>query len=172
MKLLTSAIALFSLSAFAAADPLAIGVAAPTPTAKDQDGKSVAFADVYKKGITLVYFYPKAGTSGCTAQGCSLRDNWAKLQGKNIQVLGVSSDGPEAQKTFRDDQHFPFTLIADDNGAVATAFGVPKMLGGIGGLYKRTSFLIKDGKIAWTMLDKTSTKNHADDVLKAAEALK
>lgn len=172
MKILAPLIALTTLTTIAFADPLPVGAAAPAPTGKDQDGKTVAFAEVYKKGVTLVYFYPKAATSGCTAQGCSLRDNWTKLQDKNIQVLGVSNDGPEAQKAFRDEQHFPFTLIADNDGAVAKAFGVPKMLGGIGGLYKRTSFLVKDGKVVWNMTDNTSTKGHAADVLKAVEALK
>ncbi len=74
----------------AADAPLAVGAAAPEPTAKDQDGKPVNFKDVYAKGTTLVYFYPKANTGGCTKQGCSLRDNWDGLTAKGIQVLGVS----------------------------------------------------------------------------------
>ena len=62
---------------------------------------------MYAKGVTLVYFYPKADTPGCTKQGCSLRDNWAELQAKGVQVLGVSGDKPEAQKAFRDKYNFP-----------------------------------------------------------------
>lgn len=153
----------------AAAAPLAIGAPAPDVTAKDQDGKAVSFKDVYAKGVTLVYFYPKANTPGCTKQGCSLRDNWSGLQAKGVQVLGVSGDKPEAQKAFRDQFTFPFPLIADDDGKVAAAFGVPAMKPGI---FKRTSFLVKDGKVAWTMTDKTTTETHAADVLKAVEGLK
>jgi peroxiredoxin Q/BCP len=149
--------------------PLAVGAPAPAVTAKDQDGKAVHFKDVYAKGVTLVYFYPKADTAGCTKQGCSLRDNWAGLQAKGVQVLGVSGDKPEAQKAFRDKFTFQFPLIADDDGKVAAAFGVPAMKPGI---FKRTSFLVKDGKIAWTMTDKTTTETHAEDVLKAVEGLK
>ena len=152
-----------------ASAPLAVGAPAPKITAKDQDGKPVNFADVYAKGVTLVYFYPKADTTGCTKQGCSLRDGWSDLQGKSIQVLGVSGDKPEAQKAFRDKHNFQFPLIADDDGKVAAAFGVPAMKPGI---FKRTSFLVKDGKIAWNMTDKTTTETHAADVLKAVAALK
>jgi len=149
--------------------PLAVGAPAPAITAKDQDGKTVNFSEVYAKGPTLVYFYPKADTPGCTKQGCSLRDNWADLQTKGVQVLGVSGDKPEAQKAFRDKFSFQFPLIADDDGKVAAAFGVPAMKPGI---FKRTSFLVKDGKIAWAMTDKTTTETHAADVLKAVEGLK
>ncbi len=171
MKLLTTIVATAALSAFtfAADAPLAVGAAAPAPTAKDQDGKPVKFADVYAKGTTLVYFYPKADTPGCTKQGCSLRDNWDALKAKGVQVLGVSGDKPEAQKAFRDKFTFPFPLVADDDGKVAAAFGVPAMKPGI---YKRTSFLVKGGKIVWNMTDKTTTETHAADVLKVVEGLK
>ena len=171
MKFLTPIIAVASLTAFtfAADTPLAIGAAAPEISAKDQDGKAVAFKDVYAKGATLVYFYPKADTPGCTKQGCSLRDNWDNLKAKGIQVLGVSGDKPEAQKAFRDKFTFPFPLIADDAGKVAAAFGVPAMKPGI---FKRTSFLVKDGKIVWNMTEKTTTETHAADVIKAVEGLK
>jgi peroxiredoxin Q/BCP len=153
----------------AASAPLAVGAPAPQVTGKDQDGKPVNFADVYAKGVTLVYFFPKADTPGCTKQGCSLRDQWSDLQAKGVQVLGVSGDKPEAQKAFRDKFTFQFPLIADDDGKVAAAFGVPAMRPGI---YKRTSFLVKDWKVAWTMTDKTSTETHAADVLKAVASLK
>ncbi|MEO6785790.1 MAG: peroxiredoxin [Chthoniobacteraceae bacterium] len=171
MKLLAVILATASLTAFtfAADAPLAVGAAAPEPTAKDQDGKAVNFKDVYAKGTTLVYFFPKADTPGCTKQGCSLRDNWDALKAKGVQVLGVSGDKPAAQKAFRDKFTFPFPLIADDDGKVAAAFGVPAIKPGI---FKRTSFLVKGGKIVWNMTDKTTTDTHAADVLKAVESLK
>jgi len=171
MKLLTTILATAAITSFtfAADAPLAVGAAAPEPSAKDQDGKAVNFKDVYAKGATLVYFYPKADTPGCTKQGCSLRDNWEALTKKGIQVLGVSGDKPEAQKAFRDKFTFPFPLIADDDGKVAAAFGVPALKPGI---FKRTSFLVKDGKIVWNMTEKTTTETHAADVIKAVESLK
>jgi thioredoxin-dependent peroxiredoxin len=151
----------------AMAEPLAVGSKAPMITAKNQDGAPVDFADVYSKGTTLVYFYPKAGSPGCTAQACSLRDSFADLTGEGLQILGVSEDTLESQKTFQAQNKLPFTLIADSDGRVAEAFGVPTTMG----LAKRQSFIIKDGKIAWTSLQ-AKTKEHAQEVQAALDSLK
>lgn len=158
---------LFSL--FARAEPLTVGAPAPLVTAPDQDGKPVVFGDVYAKGITLVYFYPKATTPGCTKEACSLRDSYAGLAGKGIEILGVSRDKPEAQKAFRDEQHLPFALIADTDGKVAEAFHVPMIP--VVGIPMRQSFLIKDGKIVWISLN-AQTSGAAEEVSKALETLK
>lgn len=165
-RTLSTAFTFVGLTLFANAESLQVGAPAPEISAADQEGKTVDFKDVYAKGPTLVYFYPKADTPGCTKQACSIRDDWSALQAKGIQVLGVSGDKPEAQKAFQDKYKLPFTLIADHDGKVAQAFGVPFK----NGISKRESFLIKDGKIAWTM-PKASTQGHAQDVLKAYEAL-
>ena len=165
-KLAMSLLAYLGLSLFAKADPLAVGAAAPEISAVDQDGKTVNFKDVYAKGATLVYFYPKADTPGCTKEACSIRDSWADLQAKGIQVLGVSGDKPDAQKKFAEKYKLPHTLIADSDNAVAKAFGVPTLLG----ISKRQSFLIKDGKVVWNQLA-ASTDKQAADVLAAVESL-
>jgi peroxiredoxin Q/BCP len=168
MKKTLALMSLLSILGLAShAEPLAIGAAAPEISAVDQDGKTVNFKDVYAKGPTLVYFYPKADTPGCTKEGCSLRDSWGDLQKKGIQVLGVSEDKPDAQKKFRDKFTFPFPLIADSDGKVAAAFGVPTTMG----FAARQSFLVKDGKVAWNML-KVKADAHAADVLKAYGELK
>jgi len=148
---------------------LEVGSPAPDAVAVDQDGKTVAFADVYAKGTTLVYFYPKADTPGCTAQACSLRDSFASLTGKNLQILGVSRDTPEAQKKFREKYQIPFSLIADKDGKVSEAFGV----GGILGLpvSKRQSFLIRDGRVVW-ISPNAKTGEHAAEVQAALDGLK
>ena len=166
-KFLMSLLAFLGLTAFAKADPLAVGAPAPEIAAVDQDGKAVNFKDVYAKGPTLVYFYPKADTPGCTKQACSIRDDWKGLQEKGIQVLGVSEDKTEAQKKFQDKYQLPFTLIADNDGKVAQAFGVPTTMG----FAKRQSFLIKDGKLVWRDLS-VSPQTHVAEVNKAADALK
>lgn len=164
--LLTTLFSLASLAFSAHAESLEVGAAAPDVTAVDQDGKTVNFKEVYAKGPTLVYFYPKADTPGCTKQACSIRDDWSALKAKGIQVLGVSGDKPDAQKKFAEKFTLPFTLIADSDSKVADAFGVPHA----GAIAKRQSFLIKDGKIVWTM-PKASTDTHAKDVLAAYEKL-
>jgi len=150
------------------ASALETGDVAPAPTAVDQDGAKVSFSDVYAKGVTLVYFYPKADTGGCTAEACSLRDSYDDLRASGVQIIGVSEDKSEAQKKFQDKYKLPFMLIADTDGAVAKAFGVPLIP--VVNLAKRQSFIVKDGKIAW--LDKSaSTKKQADDVRKALAGL-
>ncbi|HUB65919.1 MAG TPA: peroxiredoxin [Candidatus Methylacidiphilales bacterium] len=167
-------LSLLGLSFFTAAtlraDPLAAGAPAPNLTAVDQNGAPVHFADIYAKGITLVYFYPKAGTSGCTAEACSLRDDYSKLQAQGLQIIGVSRDTTAAQKNFQDQYKLPFTLVADTDGKVAAAFGVPMMMG-ILPLASRQSFIVKDGKIAWTSLH-AKTKESAQEVQAALDSLK
>lgn len=166
MKLLATLLSLLGLTLCAKAAPLAVGAPAPDVSAVDQNGAPVVLKDVFAKGPTLVYFYPKADTPGCTKQACSIRDDWEALKAKGIQVLGVSGDKPEAQKKFEEKHKLPFTLIADPDGKVAAGFGVTF----IAGFAKRVSFLVKDGKVVWTM-PSASTTDHAKDVLKAFDAL-
>jgi peroxiredoxin Q/BCP len=167
-KLVMGLLSLLGLASFVGAEPLAVGAPAPEVTSVDQEGNEIDLKKEYPKGPTLVYFYPKADTPGCTKQACSIRDDWSKLQEKGIKVIGVSEDKPEAQKKFKEKHNLPFTLIADSDGKVAKAFGVPV---NVMGMTARQSFLIKDGKVVWNML-KASTSGHAADVLKAYEELK
>ena len=164
---------LLSLSLFGSivkASPLAVGAPAPPVSAVNQEGAPIQFADIYAKGITLVYFYPKAGTSGCTAEACSLRDSYEKLQARGLQIIGVSRDNVEGQKHFQESNKLPFTLVADTDGKVAEAFGVPMMGMGLLPLESRQSFIVKDGKIAWCSL-KAQTKGSAEEVQKALDGL-
>ena len=158
LLLLLFAMSLLSFFGLTPAHALEVGDPAPVLTATDQDGKSLDFAAVYKSGVTLVYFYPKADTPGCTAEACSLRDNYTDLRARGLQVIGVSEDKAEAQKKFQDKYKLPFPLVADTDGAVAKAFGVPAAMG----FAKRQSFLIKDGKIAWRDLNASTAKQAAD----------
>lgn len=150
------------------AKPLEVGAPAPVLTVPDQDGKPVNLADVYARGITLVYFYPKASTPGCTAQACSLRDSITELKGLGVEVVGVSKDTPAAQKAFAEKYQLPFTLLADAEGQVIAAFGVPTLPLGFA---QRQSFLVKDGKIAWHSA-KAQTATHAAEVEAAIAELR
>jgi peroxiredoxin Q/BCP len=118
-----------------------------------------------------VYFYPKAGTSGCTAEACSLRDSYDKLQADGLQIIGISRDTPDAQKHFQSEYKLPFTLVADTDGRVAEAFGVPMMLGGLVPYASRQSFLVKDDKIAWNSLH-AQTTGSAAEIQKALDGLR
>jgi thioredoxin-dependent peroxiredoxin len=158
---------LFAFLGLKKASAIEIGAEAPDLTAIDETGQPIHFADYYSKGVTLVYFYPKADTPGCTAEACSLRDSFQGLKGRGVQVLGVSEDKPDAQKHFREKYHLPFVLIADADGTVAKAFGVPTFLG----FAKRQSFLVKAGKVVWRDLS-VSPSTHVSEVNKALDALK
>jgi len=149
------------------ASALEIGAPAPAVNSIDETGRPVRFADLYRQGLTLVYFYPKADTPGCTAQACSLRDSFAELRARGVRVIGVSEDRPDAQKKFREKHQLPFSLVADADGKVAKAFGVPTFLG----FTKRQSFLIKDGKVVWRDLS-VSPNTHLSEVNKALDALR
>jgi len=159
------------LNLTAKADPLTVGAPAPQVTATDQEGQPVSFANIYAKGTTLVYFYPKAGSPGCTAEACSLRDSYEKLHATGLQIIGVSRDDAGAQKHFQAENKLPFTLVADTDGKVAEAFGVPMMKKGDLTVALRQSFIVKDDKIVWVSL-KAQTKDSAAEVQKALDGLK
>lgn len=144
---------------------------APAVSGINQDGATVNFSDVYAKGPTVVFFYPKANTPGCTKQACSLRDAFADLSKDGVQVLGVSFDKPEAQKKFKDDFKLPYDLIADPEGKIVAAFKVEKMMKGLIPLATRQCFLIKGGKVVWHDA-KASTDQQAADIKRVLGELK
>jgi thioredoxin-dependent peroxiredoxin len=146
--------------------PLEIGADAPDALVFTVDGDQVHLSEYYGPGFTLVYFYPRAETSGCTKQACSLRDAFAVLKQEGVGVVGISVDGPQAQKRFALKHHLPFTLLADPNRNSALAFGVPL----IAGMFRRQSFLVRECKIVWRDLH-AATAEQAADVLKALESL-
>jgi thioredoxin-dependent peroxiredoxin len=156
----------FSLFASASETPnsngkLSIGDFIPKVTAVDQDGKSVNLAEAASSGYTLVYFYPKAMTPGCTAQACSLPDAYKDLEQKGVKVFGVSLDTVDAQKEFQSKESLPFELLSDTDHKITSAFGVPLIKQSYA---TRQAYLFKDGKLVW--LDtKASTDKQAADVL-------
>jgi peroxiredoxin Q/BCP len=157
---LVTATAAALFTSHASGEALAEGAALPVVTQLDQDGKAVDLAAT-KAGYVLVYFYPKADTPGCTKQACSLRDAYAELTEKGVVVYGVSAGPLKAQKAFKDKYKLPFQLLADEDGKVIAAFGVPKTMG----FAKRQAFLFKDGKLVWRDLA-AATDQQAADVLK------
>jgi thioredoxin-dependent peroxiredoxin len=146
--------------------PLEVGDTAPDVLVRDERGNALHLTDLCGSGFTLVYFYPRADTPGCTAQACSLRDGFADLQERGVRAIGVSADPPDAQLRFKEKYHLPFTLLADTDYLVASAFGVRLLFG----MTSRQSFLIKSGRIVWRDLS-ASTREQAQDVIKALEKL-
>jgi peroxiredoxin Q/BCP len=147
---------------------LTTGSPAPAPTVTLDDGSLYDLATLYAAGPTLVYFYPKSGTPGCTKQACNLRDNFAALAAKGVKVVGVSRDGAKAQAAFRSSQRLPFRLVADKDGTLGELFGVPRPTGNG---YARQSFLIVESRIVWVQR-KARPETQAADALAALEAIR
>jgi thioredoxin-dependent peroxiredoxin len=163
MKILTQIISTATAAIFtsnALAEPIVVGSALPAVEQLNQDGKPVKIGEVGATGFFLVYFYPKADTPGCTKQACSLRDSYEKLKEKGVLIYGVSMDKAPAQKAFQEKYKLPFDLLADADGRVVAAFGVPSAMG----FSKRQAFLFKDGKLVWSDLS-ASTDQQANDVM-------
>ena len=133
----------------------------------DQDGNMVRSSDLIGKK-TIVYFYPKDNTSGCTAEACNLRDNYAALTDAGYNVVGVSKDSAASHLRFRTKYDLPFTLLADTSTAMLQAFGAwgeKKMYGKtVMGTLRRTFIFDEDG-ILQRIIEKVDTKNHAGQIL-------
>lgn len=100
-----------------------IGDKAPEVLGINQNGEEVKLSDFNGKKIAL-YFYPKDNTTGCTAEACSLRDGYSKLQAAGYEVIGVSKDSAKSHQGFIAKQNLPFQLIADTDTVLNQSFGV------------------------------------------------
>ncbi|MFP5022701.1 thioredoxin-dependent thiol peroxidase [Pseudonocardia phyllosphaerae] len=129
---------------------LQAGDTAPDFTLDDADGKPVSLAD-HRGRKVIVYFYPAAGTPGCTKEACDFRDNLTDLDGAGIDVLGISPDSPEKLAKFRDAEGLTFPLLADPDKAVLEAWGAygEKKLYGktVTGVIRSTFLVGEDGTI-------------------------
>lgn len=169
MKLTTflTTLSVIAISPFVLhAEPLEVGDKAPTIKTVDQDGEEVDLGKEFSEGITLIYFYPKAHTGGCTKQACNLRDAFSDVKKAGIKVFGVSADQTVDQKSFAEKFKLPFKLLADTEGEVIKGFGVPTNQKGFP---SRQSFLVKDGKIIWRDLKATPTTQAEDAIAAASE---
>ncbi|MCL2914810.1 thioredoxin-dependent thiol peroxidase [Shewanella corallii] len=147
---------------------LVAGDKAPMFTLKDQQDNQVSLEECLKKGPVVVYFYPKALTPGCTVQACGLRDTKAELDAMNVTVLGISPDPVAKLAKFADKHELNFSLLSDEDHAIADAFGVwgeKKFMGKIYDGIHRLSFLVgQDGKVQH-VFNKFKTKDHHEVVL-------
>ena len=146
---------------------------APDFTLPDQDGNEVSLGDL-KGQKTVLYFYPRADTPGCSTQACGIRDHAADYDAAGVRVVGVSPDTVAAIKRFADKQSLGFTLLADEDHSVAEEYGVWVEKSMYGTKYmgvQRSTFIIDaDGRIA-KVFPKVSPKTHDEVVLKALAAL-
>jgi thioredoxin-dependent peroxiredoxin len=123
-------LALAARAADAQETALVVGDRAPVFEAIADDGQVWRSRDHVGKGLLVVYFYPAAMTSGCTAQACSFRDNRSRLQELGAEVVGVSGDRLDGLRAFKGSNRLNFPLLSDTAGTIARAFGVPLRQGG------------------------------------------
>jgi peroxiredoxin Q/BCP len=129
MKPTLALAALLFLPAAASAE-LNVGDKAPEFTATDDRGEEWKSSDHVGEKVLVVYFYPADMTGGCTKQACSFRDDMGDLEKLGVEVVGVSGDSPENHRIFKKAHDLNFTLLADEKGELAKAFGVPTKPGG------------------------------------------
>jgi thioredoxin-dependent peroxiredoxin len=144
------------------------GDKAPDFKAKDQNGKEVTLSGLKGKKVIL-YFYPKDMTPGCTAEACSLRDNYQALQKAGYEIFGISSDDEKLHRKFIEKEKLPFQLLADTDKKVHGLFGTWIEKSMYGRKYMgtaRVTFIINEAGVVEEVIEKVDTKNHADQILK------
>lgn len=145
-----------------------IGKKAPAFKAPNQKGEIVELSQFAGKKLVL-YFYPKDDTPGCTAEACSLRDNYDHLLKQGYAILGVSPDNEKKHQKFIDKFQLPFDLLADTDHKIAEDYSVWVEKSMYGRKYMgiaRTTFVIDETGIVTEIIDKVDTKNHAQQLLK------
>jgi peroxiredoxin Q/BCP len=150
------------------------GNIAPAFSLKNQDGEKVSLKDFRDKKNVVLYFYPKAMTPGCTVQACGLRDSMKELEERDVVVLGVSPDPVERLPRFIEKQNLNFTLLSDEDHAVAEKYGCWGMKKFMGkefmGLIRTTFIIGKDGRLL-KIMNKFKTKTHHEDLLAQLDEL-
>lgn len=144
-----------------------LGKPAPDFELLDQNGETVKLSGLKGKNV-VIYFYPKAMTPGCTVQACGLRDHKSELEAENTVALGVSPDPYARLKKFENKHDLNFTLLSDEDHAIADQYGVwglKKFMGREFMGILRTTFIVDaEGNLVHIM-DKVKTKTHDQDVL-------
>lgn len=162
-KILLSLLTTLLSAPIFAGEPPAVGSDAPTFRLQDQNAEWHSLEDYHGRWLA-VYFYPKDGTPGCTTEACNFRDNIYAFKAIGAVVVGISVDDVDSHKAFSDKYKLPFTILADEQGNVAKAYGVLrdyKLLK----LASRQSFLINpEGKIVKHYAD-VDPDSHTDEVL-------
>ena len=142
----------------------AVSTQVPALSRVDQRGQVVALRAATP---TLLYFFPKAGTPGCTKEACAIRDAWDDYQLSRLRVIGVSIDTDEEHRAFAKEHGLPFSLVSDPSHAWSDAFGV----GTFDGLDERVSFLIDGSDRIVKVYEDVDPGVHAQEVLRDAKAL-
>lgn len=146
-----------------------VGDKAPEVLGVNEKGERILLSNYRGKKVVL-YFYPKDNTSGCTAEACSLRDNYSALKSKGYEVIGVSVDSADSHKEFIEKHELPFTLIADTEKSLVNEMGVWGEKSMYGRKYMgtfRTTFIINEEGVVEKVFSpkEVKTKTHGEQLL-------
>ncbi len=157
-----------SFSLAKAPKELKVGMKAPNFKLEDSYGKTYTLSSFKGKMPVIVYFYPKAGTAGCTKEACGIRDDWGKFKKGKIQVLGISVDTKPEIKKFIKDNNLNFPLLSDASTKVSKTYGVY----GKGGYDNRVTFIVDKKGVIRKIINVTNIDQHAKEVYDFASKLK
>jgi len=148
---------------------ITVGDRAPGFTLASQTGAQVSLADYRGLKAVVLFFYPKDGTAVCTKEACSFRDAYEDFVQAGAVVIGVSSDPVESHQAFASGHRLPFVLLADVDGSLRKAFGVPKTLGLLPG---RVTYVIdKEGVVRHVFSSQFSADRHVSEALAVVREL-
>lgn len=145
-----------------------VGSDAPNFSLLDQHGQQVELKNFCGKSNVVLYFYPKASTPGCTVQACGVRDFKSEFKDLSTVVFGISPDPIGKLKKFDEKYELDFTLLSDENHAVADAYGVWGLKKFMGKEFMgiiRTSFIIDKQGVVRHIIEKVNTKTHNEDLV-------
>ena len=151
---------------------IAIGQQAPAFSLPSDAGETISLEGLRGRTVVL-FFYPKDDTPGCTTEVCEFRDSWAAVQGSGTVLLGVSPDGVDSHRKFREKFSLPFPLLADEGHAVADAYGTWGEKSMYGKKYYgvlRTTFIIDPAGSVRRVFEQVKPAGHAAEVLAALSA--
>lgn len=146
---------------------LKAGDKAPVFNEIDHEGNRISLESLRGRKV-VIYFYPKDDTPGCTAEACSLRDNFSKLTDQGYYIIGVSPDSQKSHLKFAEKHELPFPLIADTDKTIIREYGVWGLKKFMGREYEgviRTTFIVDEKGIIEEVIAKVDTKNHAFQLL-------
>ncbi|HTV18661.1 MAG TPA: peroxiredoxin [Polyangiaceae bacterium] len=145
---------------------LPVGAPAPEVAGTTRTGERLRLSNA-RGHAAVVYFYPMDATPGCTREACAFRDVFERYAALGVTIFGVSQDSAKSHRRFSEREQLPFPLVADEDGSITRAYGVPSRIG----LAARVTFLIDaNGRVArvWPDVDPGV---HASEVLAAIDAL-
>jgi peroxiredoxin Q/BCP len=148
-----------------------VGELAPDFEVLNDQGEVVHLSDFRGKNIVL-YFYPRADTPGCTKEACAFRDDYSAYEKAGVTILGVSPDSVKDQVKFKQKYDLPFSLLADEDHSISSAYGVWGLKKFMGREYEgifRTTFLINEKGAIRQVFEKVKPAEHSQEILAALE---